>query len=310
MNTDLRPQLRVALELYALGLSVIPLHHPGGRERVALNRVGKVPLIEWDAFKSRRPTPEELHAWFDVEDRRNFGVVCGRVSGIVVPDCDDEDAVQAAEDCLPYTPVRTVTSKGVHLFYRYPEDAAAGESFGNKSGVYLGGLRYRVDLRADAGYVVVPPSIHASGVEYSAPEPWALAFARMPMLAAGELRALYREPAKPIAARARTVRPITGGGDALEQARRYFAQVPPAVEGCGGDHFTFVQACRAIRDFGLSESEALDVLSDWNQRCSPPWSERDLLAKLQGALKYGNGSVGSKVVTMQAPRARTGTGRG
>lgn len=296
MSTEIRPQLREALELYALGLSVIPLHHPGSSVRMPLNRIGKAPLIEWDAFKSRRATPEELHAWFDVDDPRNFGVVCGRVSGVVVIDCDDEDALAAAEDCLPATPVRTVTSKGAHLFFGYPDDADPGETFGNKAGVYLGGLRYRVDLRADAGYVVVSPSVHASGVEYGCPEPWPSAFARLPMLHAAELRALYREPARraPVAAS----RPVAvRTGDALEQARRYFARVPPAIEGCGGDHFTFVQACRAIRDFGLSEWEALDVLGEWNQRCVPPWSESDLLVKLRGAYKYGNGAVGSKVST-------------
>ena len=119
----LRPQLRAALELSALGLAVIPLHHPGSRIRVPEDRSGKKPLIEWDDFKARRPTPEELHAWFDIDDPRNLGVVCGRVSGVVVIDCDDEDALGAAEDCLPATPVRTVTAKGSHLFFGYPEDA-------------------------------------------------------------------------------------------------------------------------------------------------------------------------------------------
>jgi hypothetical protein len=300
MTNDLRPQLRAALDLYALSLSVIPLHHPGSPSRMPLNRAGKAPLIEWDVYKSRIATPEELHTWFDIDEPRNFGVVCGRVSGVVVVDCDDDDALQVAEDCLPATPVRTVTSKGAHLFFRYPEDATPGETFGNKTGVYLGGLKYRVDLRGDLGYVVVPPSIHASGVEYTAPEPWVAAFARMPMLAAAELRALYREPARPVAA-PRTVT-VTSWGDALEQARRYFARVPPAIEGCGGDHHTFVQACRVIRDFGLSESEAYDVLREWNQRCVPPWSERELFAKLQGALKYGNGAIGTKVVVFDRQR--------
>jgi hypothetical protein len=292
----MRSQLLTALDLAALGLSVIPIHHPGSSDPMPINRVGKAPLVEWDAYKSRRPSPGELRAWFDTDAPRNFGVVCGRVSGIVVVDCDDEDALRMAEDCLPSTPVRTLTSKGAHLFYRYPVDALPDQAFGNKTGVYLGGLKYRIDLRGDRGYVVVPPSVHASGVEYTAPEPWMDAFEYMPTIPAGELQALYREPAKA----AHVSRPVVScSGDALEQARRYFARVPPAVEGRGGDHHTFVQACRAIRDFGLSEWDALDVLREWNQRCSPPWSERDLLAKLQGAMRYGNGAVGTKVVSFQ-----------
>jgi hypothetical protein len=65
-----------------------------------------------------------------------------------------------------------------------------------------------------------------------------------------------------------------------------------------------VQACRAIRDFGLSESEAFEVLREWNQRCVPPWSDRDLLAKLHGALRYGNGAIGSKVVSLSTRAAK------
>src|SRR5688572_11957070 len=123
MGRIVRPQYQAALGLAGLGLSVIPIHHPGSPEQVLLNRVGKAPLVDWDAFKSCRPTDQELRAWFDVEAPRNFGIVCGRVSGVVVVDCDDEDGRAIALDCLPATPVQTITAKGLHLFYRYPSDA-------------------------------------------------------------------------------------------------------------------------------------------------------------------------------------------
>ena len=305
-------QYRSALDLASLGLSVIPIHHPGAPlpERLTAKAAGKAPLVRWDRYQVTRPTDAELRSWFDVEEPRNVGVVCGRVSGVVVIDCDDPDALDVALDCLPVTPVRTLTAKGAHLFFRYPTDAAAGEAFGNKSGVLLGGLKYRIDLRADAGYVVVPPSIHATGVEYEAPEPWLTAFERMPMLPATELRALYRASSgsTPPTVSRRPVLTSTRADGALAQAQRYFARVPPAVEGCGGDHFTFVQACRAIRDFGLSQGEAFDVLRDWNARCVPPWSDRELLAKLQGAQRYGHGAFGCKVTT--AVRSMTQTSGG
>jgi Bifunctional DNA primase/polymerase, N-terminal len=309
LSDAIRPQLRAALDLYALGLSVIPIHHPGAPlpNHLPATATGKAPLTRWEAYRSRGATPEELHMWFDVDEPRNLGVVCGRVSGIVVVDCDDEDALQVAADCLPATPVRTITSKGAHLFFRYPDDAAPSEVFGNKTGVYLGGLKYRIDIRADAGYVVAPPSVHATGVEYIAPERWSAAFVRMPMLTAGELRALYREPERR-GATVTTLPPGSFSGDAVERARRYFAKVPPAIEGCGGDHATFVQACRAIRDFGLSDAEALDVLRDWNNRCVPPWSERELATKLANATRYGKGATGTRLVApAPVPHGRTGS---
>ena len=45
----------------------------------------------------------------------------------------------------------------------------------------------------------------------------------------------------------------------------------------------------------LSDAEALAVLIDWNARCEPPWSERELLAKLHHARRYGREPIGGLV---------------
>ena len=76
-------------------------------------------------------------------------------------------------------------------------------------------------------------------------------------------------------------------GDALGRARRYIASVPPAVAGAHGDVHTFRLCCRLVRGFGLSDGEALRLLTEWNERCQPPWSERELQAKLRHARRYG-----------------------
>jgi hypothetical protein len=68
-----------------------------------------------------------------------------------------------------------------------------------------------------------------------------------------------------------------------ERARRYVAQIPGAVSGAGGHNQTFAVACSLVHGFALNESEALDLLREYNLRCSPPWSERELLHKVQSA---------------------------
>jgi hypothetical protein len=80
--------------------------------------------------------------------------------------------------------------------------------------------------------------------------------------------------------------------DVVERARRYLAAVPPAVSGQHGDVHTFRVCCRLTRGFALDEEQALQVLSDWNARCQPPWSERELLDKLRRAARYGREPVG------------------
>ena len=82
------------------------------------------------------------------------------------------------------------------------------------------------------------------------------------------------------------------GPDARERARRYVAATPPAIAGSHGDAATFRVCCRLVRGFALDDSEALEVLTTWNQGCSPPWSEDDLRRKLAGARRYGREPIG------------------
>ena len=80
--------------------------------------------------------------------------------------------------------------------------------------------------------------------------------------------------------------------DIVERARRYLAAVPPAVAGRHGDAQTFRVCCRLARGFALDTGIALQAIVDWNARCEPPWSERELIAKLDHAKRYGREPIG------------------
>ena len=51
-----------------------------------------------------------------------------------------------------------------------------------------------------------------------------------------------------------------------------------------------------VRGFALSDDEALSVLSEWNARCEPPWTKRDLLNKVRNARKYGREPLGGLLI--------------
>lgn len=73
--------------------------------------------------------------------------------------------------------------------------------------------------------------------------------------------------------------------NSLARARAYLAKLPPAIAGQGGHAATFVAACRLV-EFGLTQSDALAVLNEWNgTHCQPPWTERDLRHKLADACR-------------------------
>ena len=61
-------------------------------------------------------------------------------------------------------------------------------------------------------------------------------------------------------------RPTNGNGTSyspgdrlviVERARKYLAAIPPAIQGSGGDRHTYTTCCKLVRDFGLTEVEAL-----------------------------------------------------
>lgn len=77
-----------------------------------------------------------------------------------------------------------------------------------------------------------------------------------------------------------------------ERARRYLERIEPAIAGQHGDLHTFKVCCRVVRGFALTDEEALTILTDWNLRCQPPWTEHDLRDKIARARRYGSEEVG------------------
>ncbi|MFZ5829887.1 MAG: DnaB-like helicase C-terminal domain-containing protein, partial [Planctomycetota bacterium] len=69
----------------------------------------------------------------------------------------------------------------------------------------------------------------------------------------------------------------------LDRARRYIDRMPPAVSGKNGSNVTYHVACVLVLGFGLSDEDAMAVLREYSSRCQPPWSEKELLHKLDGA---------------------------
>jgi putative DNA primase/helicase len=81
----------------------------------------------------------------------------------------------------------------------------------------------------------------------------------------------------------------------MRLARLWLATQPIAVQGEEGDKHTYVICCGVANDHDLNPDDSFDVIRDWNTRCVPPWSEKDLRAKLQSALKSATGSRGSRL---------------
>lgn len=95
--------------------------------------------------------------------------------------------------------------------------------------------------------------------------------------------AAEREAAPPPSApRVRVTAP--NGPSVLERASAYLAKMDPAVSGQGGHPTTWRAACAMVRGFDLSPAVALELLTrEYNPRCQPPWSRRELEHKVDNA---------------------------
>lgn len=75
--------------------------------------------------------------------------------------------------------------------------------------------------------------------------------------------------------------------DAISQARRYFFNgkgMPPSISGSNGHSQALSAASALTHGFCLSESDAMQILKEWNALCQPPWNDRELEHKLRESI--------------------------
>lgn len=243
---------------------------------------GKRPLVKHGLHEA---TTDEatIALWWRRWPDAGIGVRTGHAGcGAVVLDVDvgkgGEQSLAALGE-LPRGPEALTGGGGAHLFFSY-------FPIGNRAG-----FRPGLDLRGDGGYVVVAPSLHASGRRYEwQPNAWPHRVAlpeAPPWLVSMLIDRSTPEPARfPL---------HVAEGSPVDRARRYLAKRDPAIEGCGGDAHTFRTAAIVARGFGLSTEETLEAMAEWNSRCSPPWSSRALLRKINNAITYGTEPVGARL---------------
>ena len=227
--------------------------------------------------------PAQLERWWATRHEHGVGLACGP-SGVVVLDVDPRhgggEALQAlvAGHEWPRTPVQLTGGGGWHYLYRQPVDPVTGEVVRLR-----GKLAEGVDIKGDGGYIVVAPSVHPSGQRYRwAPEarPSETPLAELPMwaLELGRVPVAEVPPPRPPAA------PRAGGPSPVERASRYLACLDPSVSGAGGHAALWRAALSLVRGFALPSVVAYDLLvAEFNPRCQPPWSPRELRYKVEQA---------------------------
>ncbi len=124
----------------------------------------KMPLVRWRKYQRLLPTDTEQRRWFQSGRLINYAVICGW-RGLTVLDFDSTAPYRAwlawavieggvARQVAVET-YRVRTPRGMHVYVFVDETPRCGK------------FQYG-DIKGKGGYVLIPPSIHPSGVPYVA----------------------------------------------------------------------------------------------------------------------------------------------
>lgn len=117
---------------------------------IPLKENSKQPACNWKEYQVRKLTLEEAEKmeWY------NIAIVTGSVSGLVVIDADTKETIEFLEEFEEFKKtVKVETKRGRHyyfLVYDIPDDYSTQK-------IYRENIR--IDVKANGGYVVAPPSI-------------------------------------------------------------------------------------------------------------------------------------------------------
>jgi len=204
----------------------------------------------------------------------NVAIVTGRVSGLLVLDIDprhggDESLEKLKQLCggaLPETVEALTGGGGRHLLFQHPgREIRCAVAVGDLPGI---------DVRADRGYIVAPPSVHLSGRRYewevsSHPDEVALALLPADLLAlvAGD----------------------SAGGNGDGRPKKSLEQPVPE----GERNATLTSVAGSLRRRGLDQATILSTLSKVNaERCAPPLPQQEVESIAASVSRYEPGGDG------------------
>lgn len=150
-----------------LGFAVFPLHWITAARGCSCDDAdcrspGKHPL-PIKGVKEASRDPLVIEAWWQRWPEANIGMAMGQVSGVFAVDVDPRNGgdisieeLQAKNGRLPDTINAMTGGGGQHLLFRFEPGRALPGKLGRG-----------IDIKGEGGYIVVEPSVHASGVAYA-----------------------------------------------------------------------------------------------------------------------------------------------
>jgi hypothetical protein len=219
-----------------------------------------------------------IRRWWSEAEIANVGIATGK--GLLVLDIDAKHGgleslaqLEVQHGPLPMTPTVATGGGSRHYYFRLPD----GVMVGNRAGVAAG-----IDVRSDGGYVVAPPSLHASGQRYE----WLV------------------PPDKPLAEAPQWLLDMVNGRIGTRCASATSDSMTLTVQPATADLATHAGVGEGQRNATLcrligvhlargDDPEAIEPLAlAWAERCSPPMDQAEVLRTLNSlAAKHQRSSI-------------------
>ena len=288
--------LHGALSYASRGWPVLPLYTVEGGSctcgNVNCRSPGKHPRTQ-HGVKDASAISQQIHKWWRWWPGANVGIATGVVSGIIVLDIDPRNGGDASleqlrnefPDAFKELPEVRTGSGGAHFYFecRSPTPSRAI-------------IRPGIDVKADDGYVVAPPSLHISGSRYR--------FVSNSGLIPPPLPAALHDLILPKAQ-------AQGGGDASRTHELDSLRVSDAIKNLvregkprGQRSEAIFAAIRAMIKAGHGDEEIIAVLVDPANRLSEKPRDKGLVW-LTGEIKRAR----EKPDRLNSPEAPPGSGR-
>lgn len=261
----------------------------------------KRPIGGHSWYTRQTTNPQQIAEWFEATPNMNYGLHLGEQYAVIDLDLKPthngveefekicaENGIEDFRHELPTLMSRT-PSGGYHIFVKVPHPCANKNYF--PSGI---------DVRGAIGYVVGPGSVDSRGE-------WKIIDPDMPIMDIPEW--LLEYVAEPGRKDPNHETPLTEWDqeENITQAMDWLKRREPALEGSNGDDHTY-QTCCVLRDFGISEGLAFELLNEsgWNERCEPSWGATELAKKLENSYSFAQNRPGIQAVTYKEERFLSG----
>jgi hypothetical protein len=242
-------------------------------------RQDKKPFIVWQGYQKERANEDQIRRWWQKWPKANPAIVTGAISGVMVVDADSQKGIDTLDDTfIPENllmPLCQTPKGGRHYYFKYKPGLSNGVR-----------VLTDTDFRTDGGYVLAPPGSNGNGKAYE----WILDLSldetpppEMPEM----LYTVLQQGSH--GARSYTNMHLLGERVAGDDHNR--------PQTATSDHRAFSKGYRDDTLFNIANclvkgemprDNILNVLSFIASCCDPPYPSKDVLIKIESALKRKN----------------------